>query len=91
DIFIIIPNVQELINGCKVYSQNQQTYVVCQEPTLHSQEYTKTNKDDLDLLLLLNTNLLSNKSRKPRILRGEVLVKWKKNKSVKKDGNMYFA
>ncbi|KAF0552123.1 hypothetical protein F8M41_022550 [Gigaspora margarita] len=44
--------------GRKVYSQNQQIYVVCQDPILCE------NKDDLDPLLLLNSNLLSNKSRK---------------------------
>ncbi|CAG8832312.1 45604_t:CDS:2, partial [Gigaspora margarita] len=42
---------------------------------------------DLDPLLLLNTSLPSNKSRKSQILHGEVLVEWKKRKSVEKDGN----
>ncbi|CAG8811777.1 32207_t:CDS:1 [Gigaspora margarita] len=52
----------------KVYSQNQQTYIVCQDPI------SCENKDDLDPLLLLNTNLPSNKPKKSRILHGEVLV-----------------
>ncbi|CAG8677591.1 22840_t:CDS:2, partial [Gigaspora margarita] len=68
----------------KFYSQNQQTYVVYQDPI------SCENKDNLDPLLLLNTNLLSNKPRKSQILRREVLVEWKKRKSVEKDGHTYF-
>jgi hypothetical protein len=63
--------------GKRIYSQNQQTYVVCLDPVSDSQ-----NQEEIDLLIqLIQSTIKKHNTRRPRFLRGEILIEWKKKKS----------
>ena len=69
--------------GKKIYSQNQQTYVVCLDPIPNSQDQL----EEIDPLeqLIQSTIKKNNNTRRPRLLRGEILIEWKK-KMLKVNG-----
>jgi hypothetical protein len=67
--------------GKKTYSQNQQTYVVCLDPVPWNAPNTSFQNqldDDMDPLeQLLQSSTKITKKRRPRFLRGEILIEWK--------------
>ncbi|RHZ77187.1 hypothetical protein Glove_184g135 [Diversispora epigaea] len=72
--------------GKKIYSQNQQTYVVCLDSP--SQDTSVIEKiDPLEKLLQLSKK----KTKQPRFLRGEILIEWKKKVFKEINGNIYRA
>lgn len=70
--------------GKRIYSQNQQTYVVCLDPIPWSSNL-QNQPEEIDPLeqLLQSTIKKQNmiKTRRPKFLRGETLIEWKKKKS----------
>ncbi|CAG8513117.1 24686_t:CDS:1 [Cetraspora pellucida] len=75
--------------GQKYYDQNQQTYVVFEQ--LSNQKFCSNikNQDDvnpLEILMFNQHKLNSQKKRKPKIVRGELLVEWKKKVNKEIDG-----
>ncbi|RHZ69749.1 hypothetical protein Glove_279g47 [Diversispora epigaea] len=62
--------------GKKVYSQNQQTYVVC----LNNSPQNLSIIEEIDPLEQLLQSSMKHKkiNRRPRFLRGEILIEWKK-------------
>lgn len=84
--------------GKKVYSQNQQTYVVCLDPIPWNSSNSQNSSEEVDPLeQLLQTSIKKCKTtRRPRFLRGEILIEWKKkilkevSGVVNKAGYMYF-
>jgi hypothetical protein len=69
--------------GKRIYSQNQQTYVVCLDPIPSSNSQNQPEEIDPLEQLLQSTIKKPNtiKTRRPRFLRGEILIEWKKKKS----------
>ncbi|RHZ83338.1 hypothetical protein Glove_97g108 [Diversispora epigaea] len=83
--------------GKKVYSQNQVTYIVCLDPISwnnSSQDQSVEEINPLENLLQLSIKKKIIK-RRPRFLRGEILIEWKKkifkeiNGNINKAGYLY--
>jgi len=75
--------------GKKVYSQNQQTYVVCLDPVSWNSDSQNQLEDVDPLEQLLRSSIEKHKiiqTRRPRFLRGEVLIEWKKRKFKEVNG-----
>ncbi|CAB4399650.1 unnamed protein product [Rhizophagus irregularis] len=70
--------------GKRIYSQNQQTYVVCLDPIPWSSD-SQNQPEEIDPLeqLLQSTIKKHNmiKTRRPKFLCGEILIEWKKKRS----------
>jgi hypothetical protein len=81
--------------GKKVYSQNQQTYVVCLDPVPWNNSNFQCKLGEIDPLeqLLLSSieKSKTTKIRRPRFLRGEILIEWKKKISKEVNGNVNMA
>ncbi|CAB5193449.1 unnamed protein product [Rhizophagus irregularis] len=81
-------NFSKILNsdqwGKRIYSQNQQTYVVCLDPIPWSSD-SQNQPEEIDPLeqLLQSTIKKHNiiKTRRPKFLRGEILIEWKKKRS----------
>lgn len=75
--------------GKKTYSQNQQTYVVCLDPApLNHPNFQRQSEeiDPLEQLLQSSIEKTKTKARRPRFLRGEILIEWKKKISKEVNG-----
>ena len=91
----IYQTLGEILNsnqwGKKVYSQNQETYVVCLDPipwnSSNSQNQFEENETD-PLEQLIYQQHLVKKTRRPRFLRGEILIEWKKRVSKEINENI---
>ncbi|CAB4403220.1 unnamed protein product [Rhizophagus irregularis] len=87
--FSIFAVLSKILNsdqwGKRIYSQRQQTYVVCLDPipwnvSNNLQDQSK-EIDPLEQLLQSTTRKQHKtiRTRRPRFLRGEILIEWKKN------------
>jgi hypothetical protein len=79
--------------GKKAYSQNQETYVVCLDPVpWNSNNSNSQLDDDVDPLeqslqsSIKNHKSKTTKKRRPRFLRGEILIEWKRRVSREING-----
>ncbi|PKY49518.1 hypothetical protein RhiirA4_465550 [Rhizophagus irregularis] len=87
--------------GKKVYSQNQETYVVCLDPVSWNSSNSPSSQnqldDDMDPFEQLLQSSIKNckskttKKRRPRFLRGEILIEWKKKVSKEINGFVNMA
>lgn len=87
--------------GKRVYSQNQETYVVCLEPAPWNPNLYDQSEEEIDPLeqLIIQQRSLIKKykrTRRPKFLRGEILIEWKKriskeiNENICTAGYVYF-
>jgi len=72
--------------GKKVYSQNQETYVVCLDPVPWTHDQSEEEEID-PLEQLIRKQQSKKKTRRPKFLRGEILIEWKNRISKEVNGN----
>ncbi|CAJ0837591.1 979_t:CDS:2, partial [Entrophospora sp. SA101] len=80
--------------GKKVYSQNQETYVVCLDPVPWNPSTSHNQSEEvhpLEQLIYQQQSLIKKQARRPQILRGEILIEWKKRISNEVDKNICVA
>ena len=86
-----------LINqwGKKAYSQNQETYVVCLDPVPWDPSISHNQSEEeihpLEQLIYQQQSSIKKQARRPRFLRGEILIEWKKRISNEIDKNICTA
>jgi hypothetical protein len=80
--------------GKKVYSQKQETYVVCLDPIpwdSNSNDQSSEEIDPLEELVRQQSKNHKKTRRRPKFLRGEILIEWKKRVSKEINGNLCTA
>ncbi|POG78552.1 hypothetical protein GLOIN_2v1836763 [Rhizophagus irregularis DAOM 181602=DAOM 197198] len=88
--------LSEILNsdqwGKKGYSQKQETYVVCLNPTpWNSNSHDQSEEIDPLEQLIHQQSKNYKKTRRPKFSRGEILVEWKKRVSREINGNLCTA
>ncbi|GBC32538.1 hypothetical protein GLOIN_2v1784905 [Rhizophagus irregularis DAOM 181602=DAOM 197198] len=88
--------LSEILNsdqwGKKGYSQKQETYVVCLNPTpWNSNSHNQSEEIDPLEQLIHQQSKNYKKTRRPKFSRGEILVEWKKRVSREINGNLCTA
>ncbi|GET65970.1 hypothetical protein GLOIN_2v1836763 [Rhizophagus irregularis DAOM 181602=DAOM 197198] len=88
--------LSEILNsdqwGKKGYSQKQETYVVCLNPTpRNSNSHDQSEEIDPLEQLIHQQSKNYKKTRRPKFSRGEILVEWKKRVSREINGNLCTA
>ncbi|CAB4378456.1 unnamed protein product [Rhizophagus irregularis] len=74
------------------YSQKQETYIVCLNPTpWNSNSHDQSEEIDLLEQLIHQQSKNYKKTRRPKFSRGEILVEWKKRVSREINGNLCTA
>ncbi|RHZ56490.1 hypothetical protein Glove_401g17 [Diversispora epigaea] len=76
--------------GKKIYSQNQVTYIVCADPIPWNNNLQNQSIEEIDPLEKLLQSSIKKKiiKRRPRFLRGEILIEWKKKTFKEINGNI---